>query len=91
MESIDFISLGAIAAGGLMFFAGWIWLMVAGFKNGGLTWGILIFLFNWFAGIVFCLVKKTSWAALIMMTVGGIIFGVGIAPFISKLIGSLVK
>jgi len=91
MESIDFIGLGAIVAGGLMFFAGWIWLIVSGFKNGGITWGILIIIFNWFAGVVFCLVKKTGWTALILMTVGGLIFGVGITPFISKLIGSLIK
>jgi hypothetical protein len=92
MESIgsmDFIGLGALGIGALMFFIGWIWLVVVGFKQGGVTWGVLIFLLNWFAGIIFCLVKKTGWLALGVMTVGGILAGVGAFPLISKLLTSI--
>lgn len=87
--SMDLISLVAAVSGGLMFFLGWIWLIVLGFKQGGVGWGILMILFNWFTGLVFCLVKKTGWPALGLMTIGGIACGVGAAPLISKLIKAI--
>ena len=82
---LDFISFGAILIGGLMFIIGWIWLIVLGFKQG-VTWGILMILFNWFTGLVFCFFKKTGVLALVIMTIGGIVSGMGVAPLISELI-----
>jgi hypothetical protein len=90
MGSIDIISLIVMIVGGLVFFVGWIWLIILGFKQS-IWWGILMILFNWFAAIVFCIVKKTGWLGLAIMTIGGIAAGVGAAPLISRLIRAITR
>ena len=70
-------SLGAI-----LFVIGWIWLIIIGFKKGSALWGILIILFSWMAGLVFCILKKEGWMQLAMMIIGAILAGVGLAPTI---------
>ena len=81
---MEILGLGGLAIGGLVAFIGWIWLMVLGFKQGGILWGVLIFLFSGIAGLVFCIVYKTGWVPLILLIVGGLISGVGMVPVIMK-------
>ncbi|NJM53839.1 MAG: hypothetical protein HC846_10890 [Blastocatellia bacterium] len=69
------VVLGVIGLGVLTAIIGWIWLVVIGFKNGGVLWGILIIFFNWLAGLIFCIMYKTGWLPLAMLILGGIIAG----------------
>lgn len=68
--------LGLIGA--LVFFVGWIWLIVTGFKAGGALWGILNIFFQPITGLIFCIVNKTGWmqfgimiAGLVLVVLGG--------------------
>ncbi len=88
---MEIIGLLAVSLGGLISFIGWVWLIVLGFKNGGALWGILIILFSWLAGLVFCIVHKTGWIPLILMLVGGIVAVVGMAPLIMKQVENMPK
>lgn len=81
----------ALGFGGLLAFIGWIWLVVLGFKQGGALWGILIILFSWMAGLVFCIMHKTGWVPLILMIVGGVIAGVGMVPMIMSAMENMPK
>ena len=77
-------SLGAI-----LFVIGWIWLIIIGFKQGGALWGILIILFSWMAGLVFCILKKEGGMQLAMMIIGAILAGVGLAPSIMNIFNKI--
>ncbi len=66
-----------IGLGGLIAVIGWIWLIVVAFKTGGALWGILVFLFNWLAGLIFAIVNKTGWTQLGMMVLGWILVIIG--------------
>ena len=81
---MELIGFGAMGLGGLLAFIGWIWLLVVGFQKGGALWGILIFFFNWLAGLIFCIIHKTGWIPLILMILGGIISGIGAVPIMMK-------
>lgn len=63
--------------GGLLVFVGWIWLIVVAFKVGGALWGILVFLFNWLAGLIFAIINKTGWTQLGLMVLGWVLLIVG--------------
>lgn len=88
MEIIGILGFGL---GGLIAFIGWVWLIVLGFKQGGALWGILIILFSWLAGIVFCIMHKTGWIPLIMMILGGIIAGIGMVPMVMVQLDNMPK
>jgi len=81
MEILGFAGMGL---GGLLFIIGWIWLIVVGFKQGGALWGILIILFSWLAGIIFCIMNKTGWIPLALMLVGVFFYAVGAVPVMLK-------
>lgn len=81
---MEFIGFGIMGIGGLITLIGYIWLIVIGFQKGGALWGILIFLFSWIAGLVFCIMHKTGWVPLVLMIVGGIISGIGVVPVMMK-------
>ncbi len=86
MEIIGGLALGL---GLLIAVIGWIWLIVLGFQKGGALWGILIILFSWLAGLVFCIMNKTGWIPLILMVVGGIISGIGAIPVAIKIMENM--
>jgi hypothetical protein len=88
MEIVGTLALGL---GGLIAFIGWVWLIVLGFKHGGALWGILIILFSWLAGLVFCIMHKTGWIPLILMILGGIVAGAGMVPLIMKQLENMPK
>jgi hypothetical protein len=75
--------------GALLFLIGWIWLIVVGFKQGGALWGILIILFSWLAGIIFCFMNKTGWVPLVLMLVGVFFYAVGAVPFMMSMMDSM--
>ena len=81
MEMIGGLVIGL---GCLIALIGWIWLVIIGFQKGGALWGILIFLFTWLAGLVFCIMNKTGWLPLAMMIIGGILAGFGAIPIAMK-------
>lgn len=72
------ISMIVFFLGCLLALIGWIWLVVLGFKRGGALWGILILLFNWLAGLVFCIMHKIGWTPLVLTIAGGILAVVGL-------------
>ncbi len=71
-----------ILVGCLIFFVGWIWLIVIAFKQGGALWGILNIICQPITGIIFCIVHKTGWLQLALLIIGNIIAGVGMIPLI---------
>ena len=81
-----FMGLGSLIA-----LIGWIWLIIIGFQKGGALWGILIFLFSWLAGIVFCVMNKTGWTQLAMMIIGGLLAVVGAVPMVIKVIENMPR
>ncbi len=88
MEIVGTLAMGL---GGLIAFIGWIWLVVIGFKQGGALWGILIILFSWLAGLVFCIMYKTGWIPLVLMLLGGIVAGVGTVPLVMTQLENMQK
>lgn len=82
---MEILGVAGMGLGGLLFLIGWIWLIVLGFKQGGALWGILIILFSWIAGIIFCFMKKTGWIPLALMLVGVFFYAVGAVPVMMKL------
>lgn len=79
---MEIIGTLVLILGSLVAFVGWIWLIVIGFKQGGALWGILIILFSWLAGLIFCIMHKTGWVPLILMIAGGIIASIGVVPMV---------
>lgn len=79
---MELIGAAGMGLGGLIAFIGWVWLLVVGFKEGGVLWGIVIFLFSGIGGLIFCIVHKNGWAPFIMMIVGGVIASLGMVPAI---------
>lgn len=71
--------------GVVLFFIGWIWLMVVAFKAKGALWAVLIFFFSLLAGLIFCIMEKTGWMQWVIMVVGWliIVFGGGMAAMSS--------
>jgi len=61
--------------GCIVFFIGWIWLIITGFKVGGPLWGIINIFFQPITGLIFCIVKKAGWQPFIVMLIGLILFG----------------
>jgi hypothetical protein len=61
----------------LVFLIGYIWIIVLGFKVGGVLWGILNIFFEPLTGLIFCIMKKTGWLQLGLMIVGIIIIMLG--------------
>ena len=77
---MEILGYGAMGIGGLIFFIGWIWLMITAFKETGALWGILIFFFSWIAGLIYCVMNKTGWIPLAMMIIGAFVLGAGMVP-----------
>jgi hypothetical protein len=75
--------MGILAGlGALVFFIGWIWMMVVAFKQGGALWAVLVFFFSWIAGVIFAIMKKDGWtqvglmiAGMVLMVIGGVMSG----------------
>jgi hypothetical protein len=64
-----------LSLGGLLYLIGWIWLVVIAFRTEGIVWGVIVLLFGWVGGLIFCLVKKAGWAQFALMVVGMVIAG----------------
>lgn len=79
---MEIIGLGVVGLGGLIACIGWIWLLIVGFKQGGVLWGILIFFFSGLAGLIFCIMYKTGWLPWLMLVIGGVLAGFGVIPMI---------
>jgi len=79
---MEILGFGAIGLGLLLMLIGWIWLVVTGFKVGGALWGILNIFFQPITGLIFCIMHKTGWGALILMIVGIVIYGGGLIPVV---------
>lgn len=77
--------------GAVAFSIGWVWLIVTGFQKGGVIWGIVIILFGWLGGLVFCIVKKTGWIPFALLFVGMIVAAVGLSPLIMKQLESFSR
>ena len=84
--------IGGIAGGigGLIALIGWVWLIILGFKKSAL-WGIVVILLSWLGGLIFCIVNKEGWLQLALMTIGGILAGVGAIPTVMSLIQQMSK
>ena len=87
MEAIGGI-VGGI--GGLIALIGWVWLIILGFKKSA-VWGIVVILLSWLGGLIFCIVNKEGWLQLALMTIGGILAGVGAIPTVMSLIQQMSK
>ncbi len=81
---MEYFGLGAVTIGSLIGLIGWIWLIIIGFKQGGVLWAIFILLFSGIAGLIFCIVYKTGWVPLLLLVVGGLISGLGMVPTILR-------
>jgi hypothetical protein len=79
---MELIGAAGMGLGGLIAFIGWIWLLVVGFKEGGVLWGLLIFFFSGLGGLIFCIVHKTGWMPFILMIVGGLVASFGMVPMV---------
>ena len=64
-----------LSLGGILYVIGWIWLAVIAFQTHGVLWGIIVLLFGWVGGLIFCLVKGVGWTAFTLMIVGFVIAG----------------
>ena len=63
--------------GGILYFIGWIWLIIIAFKTSGAVWGIINIFLQPITGLIFCVLKKTGWMQLGLMILGLILAGVG--------------
>ena len=79
---MEIIGLIVIGLGSLIAFIGWIWLLIIGFKQGGVLWGILIFFFSCLAGLIFCIMYKTGWLPWLMLVIGGVLASFGVISMI---------
>lgn len=70
MEAIIGLLMGL---GGLIALIAWVWLVVVAFKEGGPIWGIVVLLFSWVGGLVFCIVKQTGWPQFALMIIGAVL------------------
>lgn len=64
--------------GAVTFSIGWAWLAVTAFQKGGWIWGIVVILFNWIGGLIFCIVHKTGWLQYLIFVIGALLFTMGI-------------
>lgn len=70
--------MGILSILGLvLFFVGWVWLLVTAFKTAGALWGILNIFFQPLTGLIFCIVHKTGWMQFAIMLVGLVIMIAG--------------
>ncbi len=79
---MEIVGLIVIGLGGLIAFIGWVWLLIIGFKQGGVLWGILIFFFSCLAGLIFCIMYKTGWLPWLMLVIGGVLASFGVISMI---------
>ena len=64
-----------LSLGSILYLIGWIWLVVIAFRTEGILWGIIVLLFGWIGGLIFCLVKGIGWTQFALMIVGFVIAG----------------
>lgn len=74
--------------GGLLALIGLFWLIIIAFQKGGILWGILVVVFSWMGGLVFCIVKKEGWLPLGLLVIGLILAVIGFYPSISHRLAS---
>lgn len=67
-----------ISLGMLVMLIGWIWLIITGFKVGGVLWGVLNIFFQPITGLIFAITQKAGWMQLGIMFLGWIIIIVGV-------------
>ena len=94
MEIVKIVGISAIGLGFILALVGWIWLIITGFKTGGVLWGILNIFFQPITGIIFCIVHKTGWVPLILLILGNIISFGGMLPLVTdfmKMIENMPK
>ncbi|MFV0388173.1 MAG: hypothetical protein ACK5NT_05410 [Pyrinomonadaceae bacterium] len=80
MEISQLTGFGAITLGALIALIGWIWLVIAGFKYGGILWGALNIFFQPITGLLFCIFHKRGWAPFSMLLVGLLLQAGGLIP-----------
>jgi hypothetical protein len=73
------VGSGFSAIGTIVLLAGWVWLIVVAARTAGAAWAVIVFLFSWLGGLIFCIVKKTGWAQWGLMLIGFILVVVGTA------------
>ncbi len=78
MQIIGFIAIGLGILIGLI---GWIWLIIKGFQEGGVLWGILNIILQPITGLIFCLKYKTGWLQLALLILGNVI-AVGVMMYL---------
>lgn len=64
--------------GAVIFSIGWVWLAITAFQKGGWIWGIVVILFNWLGGLIFCIVHKTGWLQYLIFIIGSLLFVAGL-------------
>lgn len=68
--------MGILAMVGLVvMLIGYVWLVITGFKVGGVLWGLLNIILQPITGLIFCLVKKAGWQPFIVMVIGLVLYG----------------
>jgi hypothetical protein len=72
--------------GFLIYLIAWIWLIVVGFKVGGVLWAIVNVPAQPVTGLIFCIVKKTGWLQLTAMIVGAVFAVIGFLPAVLNFI-----
>lgn len=61
--------------GGLIALVGLFWLIIIAFQEGGILWGILVIVFSWMGGLIFCIVNNKGWLQFGLL-IGGLILAV---------------
>ena len=70
--------------GGLIALIGLFWLVIIAFQEGGILWGILVIVFSWMGGLVFCIVNKKGWLQFGLLIFGLILAIIGFSPSLLK-------
>jgi len=86
---MEVLGFGVFGIGMLIALIGWIWLIVLGFQKGGALWGILNIFFQPITGIIFCIMHKVGWLALVLLIIGNILAGVGMIPIMMKMMENM--
>ena len=64
-----------LGLGGILYLIGWIWLVVIAFRTEGILWGLIVLIFGWLGGLIFCIVKGIGWTPFALMIIGVVLGG----------------